>query len=155
MTTIEPKNEELSGVRIWLTLWKATRAMETLAAQSIEALEMCPSDFAVLEALLHKGALPVNAIGRKILLTSGSITTAVDRLEKKGLVERKNTPEDRRTRIVHLTREGRALITAAFAKHEIDMMRATAALTPEERVTLHQLLKKLGLGAEAALGKRE
>lgn len=36
----------------------------------------------VLEALLHKGPLPVNALGEKVLLTSGSITTAVDRLER-------------------------------------------------------------------------
>ena len=39
------------------------------------------SDFAVLEALLHKGAQPVNVIGKRVFLTSGSITTAIDRLE--------------------------------------------------------------------------
>jgi len=47
------------------------------------------SDFAVLEALLHKGPLPVNEIGKKVLLTSGSMTVAVDRLEQRRLVERR------------------------------------------------------------------
>src|SRR5947199_4956019 len=76
-----------SGVHVFLVLWKAARAVESYAENSIIGLEMCGSDFAVLEALLHKGPLPVNEIGKKILLTSGSITVAVDRLEKRGLVE--------------------------------------------------------------------
>src|SRR5262245_37563826 len=78
-----------TGVHIWLVLWKAARSVEEYAEINISQLEICGSDFAVLEALLHKGPLPVNEIGRKILLTSGSITTAVDRLEGKGLVERR------------------------------------------------------------------
>jgi len=96
-----------SGVHLFLVLWKAARAVEAYAEKSITDLEMCGSDFAVLEALLHKGPLPVNAIGKKILLTSGSITAAVDRLEKRGLVERRAHGTDRRARIVHLTLEGR------------------------------------------------
>jgi len=76
-----------SGVHVFLVLWKAARAVESYAEKSITDLEMCGSDFAVLEALLHKGPLPVNEIGKKILLTSGSITVAVDRLEKRGLNE--------------------------------------------------------------------
>src|SRR6202165_119785 len=78
-----------SGVHVFLVLWKAARAVEAYAEKSILQLEMCGSDFAVLEALLHKGPLPVNEIGKKVLLTSGSITVAVDRLEAKGLVERR------------------------------------------------------------------
>src|SRR5438445_3358789 len=90
-----------SGVHVFLVLWKAARAVESYAEKSITDLEMCGSDFAVLEALLHKGPLPVNEIGKKILLTSGSITVAVDRLEKRGLVERRAHGSDRRARIVH------------------------------------------------------
>src|ERR1700704_3672449 len=96
-----------SGVHLFLVLWKAARAVEAYAEKSITDLEMCGSDFAVLEALLHKGPLPVNAIGKKILLTSGSITAAVDRLEKRGLVERRAHGTDRRARMGYLTRAGR------------------------------------------------
>ena len=78
-----------SGVHVFLVLWKALRAAQAYAEKSILELEMCGSDFAVLEALLHKGPLPVNEIGKKVLLTSGSITVAVDRLETKRLVERR------------------------------------------------------------------
>ena len=139
-----------SGVHVFLVLWKAARAVEGYAQKSVSELEMCGSDFAVLEALLHKGPLPVNEIGRKVLLTSGSITVAVDRLETKGLVERRASNTDRRARIVHLTKEGRKLITRAYAEHAADLERlASASLTKAERVTLIRLLKKIGYEAAA------
>src|SRR6185369_5088315 len=103
-----------SGVHVFLVLWKAARAVEAYAQNSLTDLEMCGSDFAVLEALLHKGPLPVNEIGKKVLLTSGSIPVAVDRLEKRELVERRAHGTDRRARIVHLTREGKKLITRIY-----------------------------------------
>src|SRR5258708_36344648 len=106
MKLSEKKLESLkggSGVHVFLVLWKAARAAEGYAEKSISELEMCGSDFAVLEALLHKGPLAVNEIGRKVLLTGGSSTVAVDRLEKKGLVARRAHGTDRRARIVPLT----------------------------------------------------
>src|SRR5260370_13305616 len=103
---------------------------------------MCGRDFAVLEALLHKGPLPINEIGRKVLLTSGSITVAVDRLEAKGLVERRAHGTDRRAGIVHFTKEGRELITRAYADHAADQERlASASLTRAAREELIRLFK--------------
>ena len=137
-----------TGVHVFLVLWKAARALESYAQKSISELEIGGSDFAVLEALLHKGPLPINEIGRKVLLTSGSITVAVDRLETKRLVERRAHGTDRRTRMVHLTKEGRKLITSAYAEHAADMERlAAASLTSTERKTLIRLLKKIGYKA--------
>src|SRR5215831_3098783 len=134
------KTESLTGgtgVHVWLVLWKAARAVEAYAEVSVSQLEICGSDFAVLEALLHKGPLPVNEIGRKILLTSGSITTAVDRLESRGLVERRAHGTDRRARVVHLTRDGRKVISKTYTDHAADMERlAAASLNRKERETL-------------------
>jgi MarR family 2-MHQ and catechol resistance regulon transcriptional repressor len=137
-----------SGVHVFLVLWKAAHAAQAYAEKSISELEMCGSDFAVLEALLHKGPLPINEIGKKVLLTSGSITVAVDRLETKGLVERRAHDTDRRARIVHLTMEGKKLITRIYAEHAADMEKlAAASLTKAERKTLISLLKKIGYKA--------
>ena len=145
-----------SGVHVFLVLWKALRAVQSYAEKSILKLEICGSDFAVLEALLHKGPLPVNEIGRKVLLTSGSITVAVDRLETKRLVERRAHGTDRRARIVHLTKEGRKLITRAYSEHAADMERlASASLTRVERRTLIRLLKKIGYEAAGASEQSE
>jgi MarR family 2-MHQ and catechol resistance regulon transcriptional repressor len=138
-----------SGVHVWLVLWKAAQAVEAYARKSIVDLEMCGSDFAVLEALLHRGALPVNEIGRKVLLTSGSITVAIDRLEDKGLVERRASTDDRRAKIVHLTSEGRKLITRAYNEHAAHMEQLASDLSNTERATLIRLLKKIGYKAHA------
>jgi MarR family 2-MHQ and catechol resistance regulon transcriptional repressor len=137
-----------SGVHVFLVLWKAARAAEAYAEKSVSASAMGGSDFAVLEALLHKGPLPVNEIGKKVLLTSGSITVAVDRLEKKALVERRAHGTDRRARVVHLTKAGRTLISRVYADHAADMEQlASASLTRSERKTLIALLKKIGYEA--------
>ena len=138
-----------SGAHTWLVLSKAAAAVERRAKESIQQTGLGASDFAVLEALLHKGPLPVNTLGKKVLLTSGSITTAVDRLEGKGYVERSDDPDDRRVRRVALTRQGRALVAPAFARHERDMERLVSdALTNAERATLVNLLRTLGKHAE-------
>jgi MarR family 2-MHQ and catechol resistance regulon transcriptional repressor len=145
-----------SGVHVFLVLWKAARAVQAFAEKSITDLEICGSDFAVLEALLHKGSLPVNEIGKKVLLTSGSITVAVDRLEQKELVERRAHGTDRRARVVHLTKTGKKLITRAYSEHAADMEQlASASLTAAERTTLIRLLKKIGYEAAAVSAQSE
>src|SRR6267378_952080 len=106
----ERRAQSLRSAHLWLVLWKAFDALQPHALDNIHSLGLGLSDFGVLEVLLHKGPLPVNALGQKIRLTSGSISIAIDRLEEKGLVERKDDPEDRRARIVHLTAQGRKLI---------------------------------------------
>lgn len=145
-----------TGVHVFLVLWKASRAAQAYAEKSILDLEIGASEFAVLEALLHKGPLPVNELGKKVLLTSGSITAAVDRLETRGLVERRAHGTDRRARIVHLTKAGRKLIESAYAEHASDMEKlASGSLTTAERKTLIRLLKKIGYKAAGELVRSE
>ena len=138
------KTEDSSGVHVWLVLMKAFQALMPHAAESIERTELGDSDFRVLEALLHKGPLPVNTVGPKVWLTPGSISVAVDRLVKKGLVSRKDHPGDRRVRQVQLTAKGRALITRGFLEHAAAMESVVSVLSKNERLTLLRLLKKLG-----------
>src|SRR5258708_37790937 len=140
-----------AATRVWLVLWKAAHAIEQNAIRSVSALGLGLSDFAVLEMLLHKGPQPVNIIGKKILLTSGSITAAVDRLESRKLLQRKADPKDGRSRIVQLTGRGRHLIERAFQKHALDMEETMAVLRSRERVELIRLLKKVGMWAAARL----
>src|ERR1700730_19212349 len=82
--------QDSTGVHLWLVFMKAFQALIPHAAGSIKRTELGDSDFRVLEALLHKGPLPVNTIGPKVSLTPGSISVAVDRLVKKGLVSRRD-----------------------------------------------------------------
>jgi MarR family 2-MHQ and catechol resistance regulon transcriptional repressor len=142
---------KVSGVHLWLILWKAYDTLRAHAEKHIESLGLGLSDFGILESLLHKGPQPVNTIGAMIRLTSGSITAAVDRLEEKGLVERKSDPADGRARVVHLTATGRKLISDAFDDHKQAMERATSGLTAAERKEAAALLRKLGVSAQGML----
>ena len=143
-------NRKTDGVHLWLVLMKAHQALHQHAMRSIAGTGLCFSDFAFLEMLLHKGPLPVNTLGGNLSLSSGSATAAIDRLEKKGLVRRAADVNDRRARIIHLTDSGKALIAAAFRKHEADMEAVMGGgLSASERTLLSDLLKKLGKAAGA------
>jgi len=139
---------------IWLVMLKAMRALTRYAAAGIEDTGLGLSDFGVLELLLHKGPLPVNAIGPTVDLTPGSISIAVDRLVAKGLVSRVESAEDRRVRIVALTSRGKDLIASAFRKHSGQMKRVFSELSPQELRSLEVALKKVGKRA-AALGNKK
>ncbi len=102
------------------------------------------SDFTALEALHHQGPLTIGQIQEKVLLTSGSMTAAIDRLEKLGYVTRESTATDRRSRLVRLTEPGRKLIRPAFRRHARDMETAFSVLNDEEREQFYGLSKKLG-----------
>ncbi len=136
---------------VWLVMMKAMRALTRYAAAGIEETGLGLSDFGVLEALLHKGPLPVNTIGPIVDLTPGSISIAVDRLFEKGLVSRVESTEDRRVRIVGLTPRGRDLISSAFRKHAGQMRRVFSELTAEELRGLEAALKKVGKRAAALM----
>src|SRR6266446_5292033 len=148
----KPSGEAASHV--WWVLRRAAHAIEQNAVRSISALGLGLSEFAVLEVLLHKGPQPVNVIGKKVLLSSGSITAAVDRLEAKKLVRRTADRGDLRARIVQLTKRGRRLIERAFQEHAIDMEETMAVLRSSERTELVRLLKKVGMWAAARLDDR-
>src|SRR3982074_812743 len=122
--------QDTSGVHVLLVLAKAFRALAAHAGASLNLSQtgLGDSDFRVLEVLLHKGPLPVNTIGPKVWLTPGSISVAGDRLEKRALVQRKNTV-DRRVRLVKLTAKGRALITKTFREHATAMEEAAGVLS--------------------------
>ena len=142
------------GVHVWLILMKAYGAIEAVAAKSIADSNLGTSDFQILEILLHKGALPVNTIGRKIMLTSGSISTAVDRLEKRKLVRRDPSVDDARVIYVSLTGTGHALIQRIFSRHAQRMEDVFGPLSDEERLLLEELLKNVGKHAESLGGSQ-
>src|SRR6202011_883977 len=98
---------EINTPKLWLVLARCHRALAQSVERSIPDPGRCLSDFMVLEALLHKGPLTISEIQAKVLLASGSMTAAIDRLERKGLVIRTATPSDRRAKLLELKPEGR------------------------------------------------
>ena len=139
--------DQLDAPHLWLVLSRCHRALSKIAERSIQEAGLGLTDFAALEALLHKGPLTITEIQGKVLLASGSMTAAVDRLEEKGLIKRGASPNDRRAKVLHLTPEGRKVVETAFSLHAAALESVMSALNPSERRQLHALLKKLGLFA--------
>jgi MarR family transcriptional regulator, 2-MHQ and catechol-resistance regulon repressor len=137
----------IAAPRLWWVLYRSHHALRLFAEQSIARAGLCLTDFAALEALLHKGPLTISEIQEKVMLASGSMTAAIDRLEKLGLIVRKSSARDRRARIVQLTPEGRRVATSYFEKHGRDLEELMAVLSRPEKDQLYVLLKKLGLAA--------
>jgi MarR family 2-MHQ and catechol resistance regulon transcriptional repressor len=142
---------QITAPRLWIVLARAHGAIVSYIERAIAAQGLGLSDFMVLEVLLHKGPMTISAIGEKVLLASASMTSAIDRLEKRGLVQRRPCDSDRRIRFVDLTPTGKAFISETYAQHEKDLEFITAELSPTERENLYNGLKKVGLAAKAAV----
>jgi MarR family 2-MHQ and catechol resistance regulon transcriptional repressor len=138
---------------IRLILWKAAKAIERVDRASISETGLLLSDFAIMEVLLHKGPLPINTIGDKVLLTSGSMTAAVNRLQDQGYVTREKDPNDGRCIFARLTESGQAVIQQAYQRHTQNLEQVADVLTDQERSELVRLLKKIGLNAERFIPK--
>ena len=142
-------------VHCWLVWRKALEAVSDYLYRGIEETGISDTDFRVLEALLHKGPLPVNTIGPKVHLTPGSISVAVDRLLEKGFVSRAENPDDRRVRIVALTKSGKDLIVPIFRKHSAEIGRVLADANPKELQILEKVPSKRPASAQVRLLKGE
>jgi MarR family 2-MHQ and catechol resistance regulon transcriptional repressor len=146
MTTTKP----ITAAKLWIVLARAHASVASYMQHAIAAQGLCLTDFMVLEVLLHKGPLTISAIGEKVLLASASMTSAIDRVEQFGYVQRLTCDKDRRIRYIQLTPTGRDFISALYAEHERDLERLTANLSATERQNLYTGLKNIGLNAKAA-----
>ena len=102
------------SLKLFIVLSRAEMAINEETQKFFRKNGLNPTDFAVLELLYHKGRQPLQRIGSKILLASGSITYVVDKLEKRGLVNRINCPEDRRITYAEISEQGKTLMDNIF-----------------------------------------
>jgi MarR family transcriptional regulator, 2-MHQ and catechol-resistance regulon repressor len=142
------------GLHAWLIMLKAWQSMSRYLLAALLEEGLGESDFRVLEVLLHKGPMPVNAIGPKVYLNPGSVSVAVDRLYKKGFVSRVECSEDRRVRTVSLTDKGRQMFLPLFRRHTALVKRAFQDVSAEELQQVELVLKKIGKRAETLAAKR-
>ncbi|GER68138.1 MarR family transcriptional regulator [Weizmannia acidilactici] len=137
-------NDMELSLKLFVVLSKASRAIKEYTNTFIQKQGVNPTEFAVLELLYHKGDQPLQQIGGKILLASGSITYVVDKLEKKGYLERISCPNDRRITYAHITDRGRAFIESVFPEHKRRIHSIMSILSDDEKRTAIDLIKKAG-----------
>ena len=144
-THYDGRPAEVRALDAYIKLTRAVSSVGAHLAPALAAAGLTPTQLGVLEALLHLGPLGQRVLGDKLLMSGGNITTVVDNLEARGLVRRERSSDDRRQVTVHLTPEGRRLITKVFPNHVRAIVEAFSALTPGEQEALGRLAKKLGL----------
>jgi MarR family transcriptional regulator, 2-MHQ and catechol-resistance regulon repressor len=142
-------HETALALRLWIALARAHNAVAVRAQADVARHGLTVAEFGVLEALYHKGPMLLSEVQRRILVSSGGITYLVDRLEKRGLVERRDCPGDRRARLAALTPEGEALVAGIFPQHAAVIRDALRGLTADEKQEAVRLLRSLQAGAEA------
>lgn len=133
---------------------KLMRAADCVTARVTRALaphKLTISQFGVLEALLHLGKLHQNDLGQKLLKSSGNITLVVDNLEKRGLITRERSSEDRRFVWVRLTKAGDAFIRKVFPEIVSVIADAMVVLSPFELEKMSEYLKQVGHRASVPL----
>jgi MarR family transcriptional regulator, 2-MHQ and catechol-resistance regulon repressor len=142
------------ALHAWLIMLKAWQSMSRYLFPALLEEGLGESDFRVLEVLLHKGPMPVNAIGPRVDLNPGSVSVAVDRLYKKGFVSRVESSSDRRVRTVSLSEKGRTMFVPLFRRHTALIKRAFQDVSLEEMQQLEAALKKIGKRAESLAEKK-
>jgi MarR family 2-MHQ and catechol resistance regulon transcriptional repressor len=150
---MEERKKPSAALHAWLVMLRAGQSMSHYVFPTSLEEGLGESDFRVLEVLLHKGSMPVNAIGPKVDLNPGSVSVAVDRLYKKGFVSRAESSHDRRVRTVSLTEKGRQMFVPLFRRHTALIKRAFQDVSSEELQQLELILKKIGKRAESLAHK--
>ncbi|PLS06363.1 MarR family winged helix-turn-helix transcriptional regulator [Neobacillus cucumis] len=142
------ENESVQkSLKLFIVLSRAYKAINEHVNKAIQSNGLNPTEFAVLELLYHKGDQPMQQIGGKILLASGSITYVVDKLEQKGLLRRIACPNDRRVTYAQITEQGKAFIEEIFPEHAKQIDALMSSLSDSEKTAAIDLLKKLGIPA--------
>ncbi|MDQ0227924.1 MarR family winged helix-turn-helix transcriptional regulator [Metabacillus niabensis] len=142
---MELANEALKAVTVIL---RASQVIEDAIRKDVANYGLNPTEFSVLELLYHKGEQPIQMIGKKVLISSSSITYVVDKLEQKKYVRRKGCPEDRRVTYAVLTNEGKALMERIFPQHELKIREIFQDLHTDEIKDTISLIKRIGLRAK-------
>jgi MarR family 2-MHQ and catechol resistance regulon transcriptional repressor len=145
-THYQGSESEVRALNVYIKLMRASESVTARLSAFLQSAEgLTVSQFGILEALYHLGPLNQSQIGEKMLKSGGNITTVIDNLEKRGLVQRRRCEEDRRVVYADLTEKGREMIGNYFPKHARAIEYEMNALTPEEQDELGRLCKKLGL----------
>jgi MarR family 2-MHQ and catechol resistance regulon transcriptional repressor len=136
---------EVLALSTYVKLTRAVSALGTRLAPRLAAESLTESQFGVLEALHHLGPMHQRELGEKILRSSGNITMVVGNLERRGLVRRERSADDRRFVRVLLQPDGERIIRRIFPDQARAITEELAVLSEPEQRLLGQLCRRLGL----------
>ena len=147
-THFKGSKSEVNTLNAFIKLMRSTESLNNRLNRHLAEADLTVSQFGVLEVLYHLGPLNQRSIGEKLLKSGGNITMVIDNLERSGHVKRKKDPNDRRAVLIHLTPNGEKFIADFFPKHLERIKEEFSVFTEEEKKTLANLCKKLGVKEE-------
>ncbi|MFD1412677.1 MarR family winged helix-turn-helix transcriptional regulator [Oceanobacillus jeddahense] len=139
--------DENLSLKTFVVTMKASKALEEVTKQDIKKHGMRASDFAILEALYNKGRKTIREISESVLISTGSITYVIDKLEKKELLIRVNCPDDRRVVYLEITDKGKEIMDDIFPEHQQVIEELFQGISDSDKKTVIEVLKKVGYKA--------
>ncbi|MFV0529444.1 MAG: MarR family winged helix-turn-helix transcriptional regulator [Lachnospiraceae bacterium] len=140
--------EQEKALKLYVILARAYRSLTQADKQDMRGHGFGTSEFMVLEVLYHRGPQAIQQLASKVLLTSGSMTYVVTKLENKKLLRKVVDEQDKRIYYAELTEQGTELMHSVIPRHNKFIQEMLAVLTEEEAEMLMKLLKKLGKSVE-------
>jgi MarR family transcriptional regulator, 2-MHQ and catechol-resistance regulon repressor len=131
-------------------LIRCTQAFERFSGAHVKKMGLTESQFDVIATLGNTSGMTCKALGERTLITKGTLTGVLDRMEARGLVSRKADAEDARRTHIALTRKGSVLFDEVFPTHMRHLQRAFERIPAGELVQLHNHLSDLRLAFEEA-----
>src|ERR1700691_2313102 len=146
--------DTVRALSAFINLVRASDSTIAKTTAHLEDLGVTHGQFAVLEALLHRGPMCQHTLGKKLLRSGGNVTLGVDNLGRHGWGRRERQVNDRRMVEIHLTPKGRRLITRVFPEHAKMVAKVMSELSAAEQEQLRKIARKLGRGAEELCTER-
>ncbi len=113
-------------------LVSAYQSFERYSAPDVKAMGLTTTQFDVIATLGNQPPMTCKDLGEKTLVTKGTLTGVLERLEAKGILERKLNPEDARSQMIGLTQAGQALFEKVFPAHLQHLENAFSKLSDKE-----------------------
>jgi DNA-binding MarR family transcriptional regulator len=143
LSSRRPKHQPVDEVELWRSLANQWKRLQRGAERNLMRIDLSPAELRILRMLREGGSLPMNRFSTDTLLSQPTITSIVDKLEERGLVDRVRSKEDRREVLIAITRNGDATFVRGMELHRQFVKRAFAGLKVEEVNELASLLGKL------------
>lgn len=131
-------------MKILIGLHRNVNSLDRKTSELASEYHLTFSQFMVLEALYSKGDMTVGQVRDRILSSVGTISLIINNLVKMKYVERLPDKNDRRVCILHLTSEGREIISKVAPRNEEMILDSLSILSEEEKEQMVYLLKKIG-----------
>lgn len=130
------------GLKIFIAMSRALIKVNRQSSQVFRKFDLTTGQFAVLEALYHKGDRTVGELQELILSTTGNMPVIINNLKDRGLVESCKKIDDKRFTVISLTERGRELISKVFPENKIIIEEYFSKLSDEEQKSLLKMLLK-------------